>query len=140
MATIHLCGGLEHLATIRTFVTQTSRDLGVDERDVCDLSLAVDEICANVFIHGYDRQGGRIDVTVEPTRDGIQASVRDWGKTFDPQQVPVPDVKCCLAERPVGGLGLFLVRQVMDDVRFEFDGEQGNVVTMVKRTREGGAR
>jgi len=140
MATIHLCGGLEHLATIRTFVAQTSRDLGTDGQDVYDLCLAVDEICANVFIHGYDRQGGRIEVTVEPADDGIRVRVRDWGKAFDPQQVPVPNLECGLEERPLGGVGLYLVRQIMDDVRFEFDGEHGNVVTMLKRAREGGAR
>jgi serine/threonine-protein kinase RsbW len=139
MATIHLCGGLEHLSTIREFVTQTSRDLSIDEQDISDLCLAVDEICANVFIHGYGRQEGRIEVTVEPTDDGIRARVRDWGRAFDPRLVPVPDVQCCLEERPLGGLGLFLVHQVMDEVHFEFDGKQGNVVTMLKRARKGGA-
>jgi serine/threonine-protein kinase RsbW len=135
MATIDLCGGLDHLATIRTFVAETSRDLSADEQDISDLCLAVDEICANVFIHGYDRQGGRIEVTLGPTEDGIQVSIRDWGKAFEPQQVPIPDVDCCLEERPLGGLGLFLVYRLMDEVRFEFDGERGNLVTLLKRTR-----
>jgi anti-sigma regulatory factor (Ser/Thr protein kinase) len=57
---------------------------------------------------------------------------------FDPEAVSVPDVDAPLEQRSLGGLGLFLVRQLMDDVRFEFSEERGNSVTMVKRLRHGG--
>jgi anti-sigma regulatory factor (Ser/Thr protein kinase) len=61
--------------------------------------------------------------------------VRNWGTAFEPQTVPVPDVESPLEQRQMGGLGLYLVRQVMDSLSFEFDAQKGNVVTMIKRYR-----
>ena len=136
MATISLSASLCQLEPIRQFVAQVSRDLNLNERIVPDLQLAVEEICANVMEHGYGGQGGRIEVSIEAVQGGVQITVRDWGIAFDPDAVPIPDVSLPLELRPLGGLGLFLVRQLMDEVRFEFDGEKGNSVTMVKRLSE----
>jgi serine/threonine-protein kinase RsbW len=139
MAILRLCADLSQLRAIRDFVAEASRDLEVEEWIIPEVQLAVDEICSNAITHGYGGQGGQIEVTVEPIEDGVQVIVRDWGIAFDPQRVPVPKVDAPLELRSLGGLGLFLVRQLMDDVRFEFDGERGNSVTMVKRLRrEGG--
>jgi serine/threonine-protein kinase RsbW len=138
MATLRLSADLSQLCTIREFVSRTGDDLSLDEHIIQDLLLAVDEICSNVILHGYDGHGGDIEVTVQMSEAGVQAIVRDWGKTFDPESVCVPDIDAPLQQRPCGGLGLFLVRQLMDEVRFEFDGEKGNSVTMVKRVRREG--
>lgn len=135
---MRLHADLSQLGVIREFVVQASRDLDVDEKIIPCLQLAVDEICTNAIRHGYGGQGGPIEVTVESVEEGVQVMVRDWGVAFDPQAVPVPDVSAPLEERPLGGLGLFLVRQMMDDVRFEFRGAEGNTVTMVKRLNERG--
>jgi serine/threonine-protein kinase RsbW len=132
MATMNLSASLSQLEAIRQFVVQVSCDLNLDEQIVPDLQLAVEEICANVIEHGYGGQGGRIEISIEAVQGGVQVRVRDWGIAFDPEAVPVPDVSVPLELRPLGGLGLFLVRHLMDEVRFEFDGEKGNSVTMVK--------
>ena len=132
MATMNLSADLSQLGAIRTFVAQAGGELNLDEQILPDLQLAVEEICANVIEHGYSGQGGRLEVSIEAVEEGVQVTVRDWGIAFDPQAVPVPDVNAPLELRPLGGLGLFLVRQLMDEVRFEFDGEKGNSVTMVK--------
>jgi anti-sigma regulatory factor (Ser/Thr protein kinase) len=139
MATMNLYADLSQLGAIREFVAQAGRELSVEECVVPDLQLAVEEICANSIQHGYDGQGGQIEVTVEMVEAGIQVTVMDWGISFDPQAVPIPDVEAPLEQRPLGGLGLFLVRKLMDEVRFEFDGERGNTVVMMKRcSRKGG--
>jgi serine/threonine-protein kinase RsbW len=135
MATIRLLAGFNDLAAIRQFVAQAVRDEGLDDQVVPDLQLAVDEVCANVIEHGYAGQGGEIEVTVEAIEGGVQARVRDWGTPFDPQAIPIPDVTAPLEQRRPGGLGLYLVRQVLDDIRFEFDAQRGNIVTMIKRYR-----
>jgi anti-sigma regulatory factor (Ser/Thr protein kinase) len=59
--------------------------------------------------------------------------VRDWGRGFDPDSVVIPDVDAPLEERTLGGLGLFIVRQVMDYVQFTVDPETGNELKMAKR-------
>ncbi len=139
MANLRLYANLSQLRVIRDFVAEASRALALEEWIIPDVQLAVDEICSNVITHGYQGQGGHIEITIEPTEGGVQVIVRDWGKAFDPQAVAVPKVDVPLELRSLGGLGLFLVRQLMDDVHFEFDGERGNSVTMVKRIRsEGG--
>jgi anti-sigma regulatory factor (Ser/Thr protein kinase) len=132
MATLSLYADLAELAIIREFVEQESRGLGLSERVISDLRLAVDEACTNVIRHAYDGQGGRIEVTIQPVASGIQVQVRDWAKGFDLSAVPAPDVTAPLEERPLGGLGLFLMRKMMDDVQFKFDATHGNTLTMIK--------
>lgn len=133
MATKRWRADSDQLAPIREFVAQASRALGADERAVFDLQLGVDEICANVIKHGYGGRGGEIEITVERAGASIRLVVRDWGRAFEPDQVPVPELDLPLERRKLGGLGLFLVRQVMDEVEFRFDEQSGNTVTMLKR-------
>ena len=136
MATLKLFADNRQLAPIREFVTRVARNLGLCDKVIYDLQLAVDEACANVIEHAYDGCGGDIEITIEPTREGIQVAIHDWGGSFDPDTVPVPDVTAPLENRQLGGLGLFLMRQIMDEVRFEFDTTRGNTLTMVKRLRK----
>lgn len=133
MATLTLLADIHQLASIREFVAQAGRDLGMDESALYHLTLAVDEACSNTIRHGYDGQVGKIVITVEPVEDGIQTVIRDWGVPFQPDAVPVPDIAAPLDQRPKGGLGLFIIRRVMDEVQFDFDLETGNTLTMVKR-------
>ena len=141
MVTMRWRAELTHLAAIREFVVDTSRSLGADELAVRDLQLAVDEVCSNSVRHGYGGREGQIEVTVERVGQSIKVVARDWGRAFDPEQVPLPDPGLPLEQRSLGGLGLFIVRQVMDEVRFEFSDSHGNSVTMVRRLdREGEAQ
>lgn len=133
MATLSLDARLTDMVTIRDFVADTGRELGLSLEAIEAFQLAVDEACTNVVEHGYDGRGGRIDVTMEAEKDHVRATVRDWGACFDPDAVPIPDVNAPLEERGLGGLGLFLMRQLMDHVEFEFDCVKGNTVTMIKR-------
>jgi len=133
MTTLRLCADLAQLTAIREFVARSGRELDLDERANYDLQLAVDEACTNVIQHAYGGRAGEIEVTVEPAEGGVRVTVADWGTPFELHKVPVPDVAAPLEQREVGGLGLFLIHQLMDDVRFDFDAELGNTLTMVKR-------
>jgi serine/threonine-protein kinase RsbW len=135
MTTLKLVADLAHLATIRHFVLDASRDLGLEEKDACDLELAVDEACTNVVEHAYQGQAGEVEISIKAVGDAVQVIIHDEGRPFDPQAVPIPDPSAPLEDRQPGGLGLFLMRQVMDEVEFEFDGEMGNTLTMVKKLR-----
>jgi serine/threonine-protein kinase RsbW len=133
MAELCLDANCFQLATIRKFAHQVGSDLGLAESVIDDLQLAIEEACTNVVRHGYGGQGGEIELQIEPAEGGVRVTVRDWGKAFDPEAVPVPDVTAPLDERRPGGLGLYLMRKLMDEVSFEFDAEQGNALTMFKR-------
>ena len=78
---------------------------------------------------------GEFEVSCLLDHLGLTIYVCDWGRGFEPGEVEQPDVEASLEERTLGGLGLFIVGKVMDDVEFTFDPRSGNRLRMVKRLR-----
>jgi serine/threonine-protein kinase RsbW len=100
------------------------------------VQLAVDEACSNIIEHAYGGEDRGVIECSHRIRDGdLTIVLRDYGQPFDPAAVPEPDVEAGLEERPEGGLGLFFIRKIMDEVIFEFDSVTGNVLTLVKRKK-----
>lgn len=132
MATLSLHADLTDMATVREFVAACGRELGLSQEMIEAFQLAVDEACTNAVEHGYEGRGGEIEVTMEAEADHVCATVRNWGIPFDPAAVPIPDVNAPLEKRSLGGLGVFLIRQLMDHVEFGFDPVKGNTLTMIK--------
>jgi len=132
--TLTFPGRFESLAAIGEFVTRAAEAAGLDARDVYAVQLAVDEACSNVIEHAYGDEGcGDIECTCRICEDGLTVMLRDHGRPFDPTSVPEPDLHASLAHHPGRGLGLYFMRKLMDEVRFEFTPDAGNVLTMVKR-------
>ncbi len=126
-------GRLKNLATIADFVTQAAKASGLSEKATFEVQLAVDEACTNVIEHGYgEEEKGEITLCCEGVNDNFVVTIHDHGRPFDPEAIPPPDLTCSLAERLCGGLGLYFMRQLMDEVRFHFDAE-GNKLTMIKK-------
>ena len=125
---------LENVPRAIECVTEWAKEAGFDERALYEIQLAVDEACANVVDHAYQgTEPGDIEVTCCLDGQILTIQVRDWGQGFDLASVEDPDLEAPLEERSLGGLGLFLVRQVMDDVQFRSDPELGNELMMSKR-------
>jgi serine/threonine-protein kinase RsbW len=122
----------DDLPSVLGFVEESCRDCKVDEAFWFDLQLAIEEACCNVIEHAYDGEGGEFCVCVEARDRDVVITVRDQGKPFDPDSVPAPDMHLPLDERRIGGLGLHLIYQLMDEVKFEFRNGT-NTLTMVKR-------
>jgi len=135
MTTWGLYADRAQLAAIREFAARAGREAGLEGQALYDLQLAVDEACTNVVEHAYEGQGGEIRISVEAIEGGVRVVIRDWGRPFEPGAIGTPDVTAPLEGRKLGGLGLFLMRQVMDEVDFVFDPVEGNRLTMVKRIR-----
>ncbi len=123
-------GSLEQLPEIRVFVGETAHTLGGNEDDAFACELACDEAAANIFNHAFERQHGAIELHVWKQDNRLVMQLHYHGKSFDPSRIPEPDLKAPLEERPTGGLGLYFMRQLMDQVTFEFDAVNGNVLTM----------
>jgi serine/threonine-protein kinase RsbW len=132
MAELSLFVDLDRVSEVREFIERIGKELALDDQVIFQLQLALEEACSNVVFHAYDGQGGDLEVTIEPIEGGVQVVIRDWGAAFDPQAVPIPDVAAPLDQRPLGGLGLHIMRQIMDRVDFAFDPDQGNTLTLVK--------
>ena len=128
-------GRLESLATIADFVIEAAQASGLNDKATCEVQMAVDEACTNVIQHGYgEEEKGEIALRCKFAEGDFVVTIRDHGQPFDPDAVPPPDLTASLAERQEGMLGLYFMRQLMDEVRFHFTAE-GNELTMVKRIR-----
>jgi len=116
---------------------QLARDFGaahgVSPETVHDLCVAFDEALSNIVKYGY-RDEARHDIAVRLEIDGpdVVAEIVDDGVPFDPLAAPPPRLEGGIHERPIGGLGIYLVRQLMDDVTYARRGGH-NVLVMKKR-------
>lgn len=131
-------GEFDSLAAIGEFVTLAAHDAGLDERAVYAVQMAVDEACSNIIEHAYGGEGrGSIECTCRVDAEGLTVILRDCGCFFDPTQVPDPNLEASLEERSGGGLGLYFMRRLMDEVHFESTPDSGNLLTLVKRKETG---
>jgi serine/threonine-protein kinase RsbW len=107
-------------------------DNGLSDEEVMAINLALDEVVANIIEYGFD-DAARHDIHVMLALDGgaLTIEVDDDARPFDPLAAPGPDLTLPLEDRPVGGLGIHIVRSVMDAVEYQRrDGR--NVLTMRK--------
>lgn len=123
----------KHLEEMRQFAAQAAKNAGMDDTEIYAVELAVDEACTNIIEHAYGvESGGEIECTCDAEDDRLTIMLRDHGKPFKPSTLAEPDLSSDLDKRRPGGLGLYLMQQLMDEVRFESLGEAGNLLTMVK--------
>jgi serine/threonine-protein kinase RsbW len=127
-------GQFSYLAEIGEFVARAAGAAGLSADAAYAVEMAVDEACTNIIVHAYGGEGrGDIECTCQINGNGLTVTLRDRGCPFDPSSVPEPNVDATLQNRREGGLGLYLIRKLMDDVRFKFTPDAGNILTMVKR-------
>ena len=143
--TIHkktILSSTRHLEEVRGFVATYAREARLSEKEVGQLQMAVDEACANIIEHAY---GGEADheidvaVIVEPTRFVVR--IRDEGAPFKTEAYTAPDIQQLVRHRRGGGLGVHLMRRLMDRVEYRTRGRT-NEVHLIKyrngKTAEGG--
>ncbi len=119
---------------IRDFVAQAARAGGFSEKVIYSLQLAADEAASNIIEHAYAGVAdASLRVSCDMQDDEIVITMHDTGISFDPSRVKQPNLQADLSERQIGGLGVYLMRKLMDDVRYESDSKTGNVLTMTKR-------
>ncbi len=126
-------GRYESLAEICEFVLNAAKAAGLDENASYAVQTAVDEACSNIIDHAYGGEGkGEIICSVSQSPQGLTVILKDYGRPFNPKSIRNPDIHAPLKHRKEGGLGLFFIRKLMDEVHFEFSKENGNQLTMVK--------
>ncbi len=131
---LRIDGVLENLSLISVFISDSMIASGLDARKIFEVQLAVDEACTNIIKHGYANEAGTIDIICCMMDGEFVVVIKDEGKHFDPMSVQPPDLNASLEERQIGGLGVHLIKSMMDEVRYEFIDEK-NVLTMVARCR-----
>lgn len=135
--TLHVPSSTENLAMVREFITYVGAQAGLDPKRVGKLELAVDEACANVIEHAYEHDHTKeviIRATFDP--DTLRIDVEDTGRGFDPNSVPQEQLDEMVAKRRTGGLGMRIMKTLMDKVWYEIEPGLKNELHMEMRIRK----
>ena len=123
---------LKNLEAMMALITDEAKSLGFDEKKLYHIKLAAEEVLVNIINYAYPDKHGDIELTVSTRgHDGIEVVVVDRGIVFDPLSLPEPDIHASMEKRKIGGLGVFLVRKLMDEVTYRRE-EDRNILTFVK--------
>lgn len=123
----------EYLDEIRELVAEIARTGGFSEKAIYSLQLAADEAASNIIEHAYEGvSNASIFLTCDMKGEEIVITMLDKGASFDFSAVKEPNLTSDLSERQIGGLGVYLMRKLMDKVNYETT-RAGNLLTMTKR-------
>ncbi len=123
------------LADVREFVNERAVSFGFGDKEVSEITLAVDEACTNVIKHAYKgNPNAEFELRILASGTEFQIVVRDWGASFRPEEVPVPNIKDKFKKHKAGGLGIFLMRKLMDTVEYQ-GRDASNEVRLVRYLR-----
>ena len=124
---------MANLEAVSDFILDVARQCNLTEKQTDHVQMALDEAVTNVMEHAYNgRTDGHIHITCTADARVLQIEIRDGGEPFDPESIQEPDITTPLAERSIGGLGVFFMRKLMDRIEFSRD-ENGNVTRMTKK-------
>ncbi len=123
----------ESLVEVREFVDTAARAFGFSEEDVANIILAVDEACTNIIKHAYQYAADQeIEISIFPTTRSFEIRIYDNGKAFDPSLIRTPDLKDHIGHKRRGGLGVYLMKRLMDKVEYNFIPGKRNEVRLIK--------
>ncbi|WP_321504437.1 ATP-binding protein [uncultured Methanoregula sp.] len=104
------------------------------EEEILDTQLAVEEAITNVIVHGYEGRDGEIVIRCRATKGIVEIEIEDMAIPFDPLTLPEPDLTGSVDDRQIGGLGIFLIRRVMDEIVYRYENNK-NILVLVKRKK-----
>lgn len=123
----------EHLTEIRNFVKATAETAGLNLSVIENIILAVDEACTNIIKHAYKSiPDGKIIINIEYDDSQFVIEIIDYGMSFNPQGIPDPDLKAYYKQHRVGGLGMYLMKRLMDEVDYNSIPGKYNQVRLLK--------
>jgi serine/threonine-protein kinase RsbW len=123
----------DNLSKIRNFVKSNAALSGIDSETIGKIVLATDEACTNVIKHAYKYSpNGEIIIDIKFSRAKLFISITDKGSHFNSTIIPEPDLKEYYKQRKVGGLGMFLMKKLMDEVVYKVLDDNKNQVILIK--------
>ncbi len=131
MAKIILPAKLENLGKLLDFVRANAAKSGLVKKDVTQVQVAAEEGIINIINYAYPDSDGEVSVICEDTSDKFAIIIEDQGIPFDPLSLPEPDVDLPIEDRTIGGLGIFMIKNIMDNVIYERK-EDWNIFTLIK--------
>lgn len=108
--------------------------LDFTSREIILINTALEEVFVNVAKYAYD-DTGFVEVTLSNDKNSVKFIFRDSGKPFNPLDRKDPNINASSDEREIGGLGIYMVKQIMDEVFYEYKDKQ-NVLTLIKNRKK----
>lgn len=141
MQALTVPANLDQLAEMRRFIQEAGTQAGLTEDATYGLALAVDELATNIILHGYEEHGLEGDITLTAVTEdkGLSIVIEDKGVAFDPGSRPLPtseELARPLGQRKIGGLGIYLAMNNVDDYRYQRIGEVNRNTLTVRRSRQ----
>lgn len=124
---------LDELNRIVPFLKDLGVEWSLNERFVNSLNLVLEEAISNIILYGYqDAEIHTIEIYFNKSDDEIFVTIKDDGIAYNPALRPDPDISLSVEERPVGGLGIFLIKKVMDSVDYQLE-DGRNILKLRKK-------
>ena len=133
MKELNLEATLENIPQVTEFVDRELELLNCPMKAQMQIDVAIDELFSNISRYAYDPSTGPATVRVEVEQEPLSVIVTfiDHGKPYDPLAKKDPDISLPAEDRPIGGLGVFLVKKTMDDVSYEY--KDGRNILRIKK-------
>lgn len=128
----------DRLILVRNFVSDAARQFGFSDEEVSRIALAVDEACTNIIKHAYRFAVDKhIDIAIEARNGKFEVVITDSGRSFDPDRVQIPNMVEYLEHYSRGGLGMYLMKSLMDKVEYTMKPGKKNEVRLIKFLERG---
>lgn len=110
---------IEELRPLLKWIRHALGAVGFSPSKLGQIELASEEVFVNILQHAYKNKGGKVEVEVKIVpQSHVELSFKDWGPPFNPLEIKEVDVEADLEEREIGGLGLSLVRKIVDEIHY----------------------
>lgn len=124
----------DRIKQLCAFVVDAAERAGLDESDAFHCQIAVDEACTNIIEHGYSGEDkGNIEIVCRVEPGQLKIVITDQAPPFDASRVPEPRLSQALEDTSVGGLGIYFIRKMMDEVSFSHKNGENRLVLVKRR-------
>ena len=131
MPKIALAAKIENLGEMFQFIRKAAQGQGFDDKKVNQIQLACEESLVNVINYAYPGESGDLEIDCNNKESGLEIVISDSGIPFDPLSLPEPDIHFPMEKRKIGGLGIFMLRKIMNEVKYSREGDR-NILTLIK--------
>lgn len=123
---------LNEIHRVSLAIDRTMGDCAFSKTAILDLQLAVEEAIVNTILHGYCGRTGELTIVIHATNENVEVRIEDHAPPFDPLSLPEPDRQSKINNRHIGGLGVFLMRNLVDEISHQYL-EGKNILTFIKK-------
>jgi serine/threonine-protein kinase RsbW len=134
MQTLSVQASTAYLAKVRRFVATEARMFGFDKQQISDIQLAVDEAFTNIIKHAYKNNAAQtVQISLHYNGDTFWVSLIDTGRSFSLDEYEKPDIKQRIKQKKRGGVGVYLIQKLMDEVTYRHNGKVNEICMLKKR-------